>query len=179
MSHAFLDIETLCKKPSAVMTEIAGVEFDPRTFEIGRTLSLELCADDQVMRGRTVCEETLAWHVEQGHEISMGKGIDLSQALDNLTAWIAEVAPERVWIWGPDFDRPILDNAFLMVGGEIPWPYYKTMDGRTVWNLAFPTTKRPKRPHASLGDCLAGINDLRAALVKLNLVETEVSCDCR
>jgi len=171
MSHIFLDLETLDLRPSAVITEIAAVEFDPQSFDIGRRLDLHLSADDQVMLGRTVDPETVTWHEEQGHSIKMAEGLNLALALSKLHDWVSAVEPERVWAWGPDFDRPVLESACRRIDLEIPWPYFNTMDARTIWNLAFPTTKRPKRPHAALGDCLAGVNDLRTALSKLNLVD--------
>jgi len=174
--HVFLDLETLCKKPSAVFFQIGAVEFNPRTFELGRTLDLELSADDQVLHGRTVDDGTVEWHAEHGRTIQMAEGLDMRAGLARFCEWLAEIEPERVWIWGPDFDRPILEHAFASIGLELPWPYHRTMDARTVWNLAFPYEKRPSRPHSAFNDCVAAINDLRRALEKLGLVERDL-CD--
>jgi len=177
MKHLFLDLETLDLRPSAAITEIGAVAFDPATFSHTDILELFVAPLDQVSRGRTIDPGTVEWHRSKGHTIDMDKGITLPAAMDRLAAFVALHKPDRVWIWGADFDRPILEDICRMLGRESLWEYHATLDARTIWSLAFPNTRRPSRTHTALDDCLCAISDLKAALshLSLNLTPMESS----
>ena len=84
-----------------------------------------------------------------------------------LQAFIAHHKPSHVWIQGPDFDRPILEDLCRQLGVDMPWKYYLTADSRTAWNLAFPGQKHDPRPHHALPDCKATLADLARSLIAL------------
>jgi hypothetical protein len=176
--HVILDLETLCRKPSAVILEIGALSFDPVTLKPSQSLELTLSPFGQTLKGRTVELDTIAWHANQGNPITFSRwfqGARLKPSLIALRDWLARINPDHVWIWGADFDRPIIENACNSFRIDLPWRYHRTMDARTVWNMAFPDTRHDPRSHRALEDCVASLRDLKAARKHLGLEGTEVA----
>lgn len=163
-----LDLETLSRQPNALITEIGVLAFDRRDFSVIETLLITPDIFSQLQDGRHACPQTIAWHRSQNTlPTTNGTGTILAD-LTTLHQFFTEHAPQRIWIQGPDFDRPILENLCQSHHLPLPWDYWRTADSRTTWNLAFPGTKHPKRPHSALGDCHATLRDLHASLTILN-----------
>jgi hypothetical protein len=158
----FLDLETLDTKPTAIVTEGAFVAFDEETGEILGELEIAPDFWDQLASGRTWSKETLVFHGRLG-TLPEGRGGDLDECVMFVRNFFREHAPERVWIWGADFDRPVLEDFM----GALPWEFWKTRCARTVWDVAFPGVKHGKRPHRALEDVKASITDLINALAKV------------
>lgn len=155
----FLDLETLDTRSTAIVTEACFVAFDEETGEMMGTLELVPDFWDQLASGRTWSKETLAFHGNRG-SLPEGRGEDGEKCRVVIEDFFREHAPERVWMWGADFDRPVLED---MLGG-LPWDFWKTRCARTVWDVMFPGRKHSPRPHRALEDVMASIADLREAL---------------
>jgi len=163
-----LDIETLDTTPGAVITELAAATFrrHDRTFTILDELELPLDLWEQLKTGRTFSPETIAFH--QKHK-TLPTGSPAESPADAFHALrhFAE-GVETVWIWGLDFDSPILSDLARQLGQPLPWPYWQSRDARTVWKLAFGDKRHASRPHKALDDVRASIADLDAARIELN-----------
>jgi hypothetical protein len=156
-----LDIETLDITPSAVILQIAAVKFDLATGDIGASLIHRLDAWEQITLKRSVCPDTVAWHRKLGTDLSAGK-FSLTKSLRELFVFMHQT--EQIWIWGMDFDRPILEHALRSLGLQAySWHYTKTRDARTVFRTVFPEKQATKRTHDAYQDCIDSINDLREA----------------
>jgi DNA-binding MarR family transcriptional regulator len=161
----FLDLETLALGPDSVILEIGAIRFDLDTrsgeHEIIAGLEHHLEIDQQQIDGRSIDPETILWHQRKGHDIHAGSA-SLPYVLDQLAEFAATA--RNVWIWGADFDSPILSHAYAQHQRTPPWRYHQIKDARTVWTLAFGETIRPPRDHRGLADCEAAIADLAFAL---------------
>jgi len=163
MTSIFLDLETLDTRPTAIVTEGAFVAFDEETGEVLEELEIEPDFWDQLASGRTWSKDTLAFHGRLG-TLPEGRGDDVKECEMFVRNFFREHTPARVWIWGADFDRPVLED---FMGGFLPWEFWKTRCARTVWDVAFPGVKHGKRPHKAMEDVKASIWDLMNALAKV------------
>lgn len=148
-----IDIETLSRRPTAVILAIAAspfkldgfgepVEIDP----FFRAIDASSCA----MYGMDFSKGTVKWWSEQSEEAKApflkGESVPIKSALFDLNQtieqWKAENGADglRVWMQGTDFDGSILRNAFILVfdddktTGEnlsMPWRHDELRDSRT------------------------------------------------
>jgi hypothetical protein len=166
-----IDIETLSRRPDAIITEIAAVAFDPNTpdFIERNHIIMRPCIASQLADFRDFEPETIQFHFKNGSLPERFSGQSPLDACRTLTGFISHIQPRRVWIWGKDFDRPILESFFRYVDLPFPWEYWQTSCGRDAWHLAFGGSEKPaKRPHSALADARASVADLNKALHCLN-----------
>ncbi len=167
-----LDIETLSRRPNALITEIGAIAFNRADFVETSCLLLQPGFFEQLQLGRHICPETIQFHKQKKTLPSQLGDMPVKDAVHFLSRFIREHKPERVWIQGPDFDRPIIESFCREVGEDLPWDYWRTADSRTAWNLAFPGIKHDPRPHHSVPDCRATLKDLARSLIELNRRES-------
>lgn len=163
-----IDLETLDTTPTSIVTQLAAATF---TREEGRVqiideLDLHLDPWEQLRTRRSYSPETIAFH--QQHR-TLPAGTDHEHPADALDALrhFAE-GTTTVWIWGSDFDRPILEDLAHQHGRTLPWKYWQLRDARTVWKVAFADARPARRPHRAIEDVRASIHDLHRALQHLN-----------
>lgn len=176
MKDLFIDIEALGRRAGCAVIQLGAVVFDRDTGETADDLQLYIQPEER--DPWTADLATLEWHSAQGtfphppdvSRITLGAG----EAIDAFLDWLSDVGMagheiDDVWSWGATYDFPLLDPYWerYATGGEPPWAYWQPADARTVWKLAFPGVKHAPRPHRALDDCLAGVEDLCAALAKL------------
>lgn len=139
MRNVMIDIETLGVKPGCAIVSIGAVEFD----ETG-TGSQFYC-----IVNRTSCihwglrqeADTLRWWQTQGDSArtaftdSISGGLMLTNALNDLSKFMATCCAEHPWGNGSDFDLSILNYAYHACGLETPWKFYNTRCYRTFKNL--------------------------------------------
>jgi len=172
MTSLILDIETLDTAPTSVITEIGALAFHRADFTEASCFFARPCLFSQLASGRTTSASTIGFHQQQGTlPTDLSASLTPQDAAHSLRRFIASVAPRRIWIQGPDFDRPIIEDFFAQFGGGLPWDFWRTRDTRTIWDAAFPDVKHDKRPHHALPDCRATLADLTKALVTLNRTE--------
>lgn len=166
-----LDLETLDTAPTSIITEMGVLVFNRNDFSEHACFSAEPCIFQQLAVARTASPETISFHHSKGtlpHELD---SYHPKQAVRDLHHFIGLYAPHRIWIQGPDFDRPILEHFCNQFGEDLPWEFWRTRDTRTLWDTAFPGVKHDKRPHHAMPDCRATLADLTKALVALNRTE--------
>ncbi|MDB6080544.1 MAG: hypothetical protein JWO82_4291, partial [Akkermansiaceae bacterium] len=167
-----LDTETLDTPPNhGVITEIAMLAFERSTFQVVDHLILFPQILPQLAAGRTVSADTIDFHTRCGSlPVSLGEH-SLQDCMVHIMGFFARLDPDRVWMQGPDFDRPLLDHFFWQNGQKLPWKYNRSRDTRTIWDVAFPGTKPAPRPHHAFEDCEATLRDLQSSLKELNRLE--------
>jgi hypothetical protein len=167
MLSIILDLETLALDPSAIITEIGIIAFDAETLESHAKWEVRPNILEQLAVGRRFERETYLFHREQDSVPETLGEFSIHAACEKLAAVFVYAKPQHVWIQGPDFDRPVLENFMSQAGHKLPWEYWRTRDCRTAWDLAFPGEKAPRRPHHALADCEATLQCLKKALEKL------------
>ena len=166
---AILDLETLSTRPNAVITEIGVLIFNRNDFSIVDELLIIPGFWLQILVDRHLCPNTIRFHLRNGTLPTSGGENDPEESARSLADFLKCFNPHRVWIQGPDFDRPIIEDFCRQYGVAFPWDFWRTRDTRTVWDLAFPGRKHAPRPHTALADCHATLQDLRDALNRIGL----------
>lgn len=164
--EVMIDIEALAKRSGAAIFELAAAAFDMTTGEIVSRYYQRVTPASPFFAD----PETLEWHTKQGTWPRELDGTEklIGPALREFADWYAGLGRiDRVWSWGSTYDCPLLETGFLWSGLPTPWKFYEFDDARTVWRLAFPGIKAPKRPHTALEDVEAAIVDLRTAIKAL------------
>lgn len=176
------DVETWGTGPDAVVRAVAMVAFKPWTGEILATHAWDWrrLIDEQLELGCTVDAGTVGWWRNQegpslkgllhgiGAPFMVRSPAVLEDAMDAIHGFILEHRPDRFWARG-DLDYPILANLFTKMGGSAPWGYWQLRDVRTLDDLV-PKVK-PEHPHHPLSDCLAQVEQVRAALALVQRVK--------
>lgn len=164
-----LDLETLDTSPTSIITEIGVIAFNRSDFSERSIMELHPSLFHQLAAGRTASADTIGFHAKKG---TLPDNVNTHNTPAKIVAWLAEFfetqTPHRVWIQGPDFDRPILENFCNQFGAALPWDFWRTRDTRTLWDIAFPGIKHDPRPHHALADCRATLADLQKSLQHLN-----------
>lgn len=164
-----LDCETLGKGPSAIITEIAAIAFDRATMTEIDCLDLRPAIFQQLRNGRSYDGSTLDFHAREGTlPADLSGNLDCRIVAVRLEAFFLDHEPERVWIQGTCFDRPLIEDFMRGQGRRLPWDFWRSRDARTAWDMAFPGEKHPKRDHRALNDCRDTLRDLGAAVRKLS-----------
>jgi hypothetical protein len=164
-----VDIETVGLAYGAGIVEIAAAEFDPETGRIFRAWSADIDPLDPPRHGLTSDPDTLAFHAKKGTRFTGTS--TLWRALNELDVFLHLHTEDdlEVWAWGADFEAMHLKANCAALSLPFPWPYYRTRDARTVWELAFPGVRHPTRPHRASLDVAAQVRDLTQALSHLLL----------
>lgn len=157
-----IDTETLDVLPSAVLLSIGAFAFNiddvhqtqQSIIKVARegeladysTNAFYCLADtfDQLMKGRTVSEETQRFWRKQGEEAQealVGDREPLCQSLGLLSNWIKQHPNARIFFRGTDFDGSILEHAYRMYGIECPWHWGGKRDVRTYIDAMTKGTK--------------------------------------
>ena len=163
-----LDIETLSRRPDAIITEISLIAFIREDFTQYGGQCIRPGFYPQIEAGRHLCADTLRFHRKNKTLPMQVTDEDPKTSIRLLADFVRQHNPVHIWIQGPDFDRPILESFHQQFGAALPWDYWRIRDARTAWNLAFPGVKHAPRPHSALGDCTATLHDLAKSLIALN-----------
>ena len=175
MYSIIIDIETLDTSPTSVITEIGVLVFDRSTLLESASFSTTPCVFHQLAAGRSTSPETIAFHQKNRSLPDRYSDFHPKDASASLRRFIQQYTPRRIWIQGPDFDRPIIENFCNQLGDPLPWEFWRTRDTRTLWDLAMPGVKHSSRPHHALPDCRATLADMHAAFSTLNLNPADVA----
>lgn len=162
-----LDIETLALTPDALITQIGMIAI---TGDNASVVGEELIVPgffQQLSLFRRICPETIKFHEENGTLPATLSQEKPEVSIIKMEAFIQKHQPRHIWIQGPDFDRPIIEDLCIQLNRKLPWNYWITRDSRTLQGIAFPGVKNPKRPHDAIGDCLATRESILAAAHEL------------
>lgn len=134
-----LDIETLDTCAEAVILSVGACKFNPYTDEEPYAAQhWRISVDDQLERGRSVSESTLAWWANQPENIreeALGDTdrISVVNFIRELNRWLVNV--DKIWCQGPQFDMVIIEHLFTQWGINKNWAYWQVCDCRTIFNM--------------------------------------------
>lgn len=144
-----LDIETLGNKTNSVILSIGACYFDPKTGEIGDTMSVHIDASSCIDRGLSMDASTVLWWLsqEKGAQAKITEGQnaseDITTALKDLTRFIH--SESQVWGNGATFDNSIVKNAYEKCNMGAPWKFWNDRDVRTILELGYQIGFNPKK----------------------------------
>tara|TARA_E500000178_G_scaffold320032_1_gene342831 strand:+ start:71 stop:610 length:540 start_codon:yes stop_codon:yes gene_type:complete len=176
IKNAMIDVETLAVDWNAVVLTLGAVKFDPYTNEVTDKLHIRLDTESQVSKGRTICEDTLAWWGKQSDSVKEDAfsedRVDVGKALDILTEWSSDT--HRVWCQGPSFDFPIMDSLYRQYDRKMPWTFWNQRDARTVTSLVAEDIKSKINfdAHNAAEDCVAQAKCVQYVFDKLKISHT-------
>lgn len=144
MKHVMIDLETMDNKPTAAITALAAVFFNPETGEMGERFYRRISLLNSVEYGCTMGADTVLWWMRQStearSEFLCDDCQDMDFALQDFSAFIQESAdPHHVQVWskGPSFDNVIIRHAAERCGFTHPfWNFWNDRDVRTMEQLA-------------------------------------------
>ena len=146
MTHLMIDIETLGRRPDAIITQIGAVFFSPTGIPGAYGETFNTNVDIERQKGRTVSLETLKFWLGQPNEASEHMRLEdqpsLELALREFRTFITVNTQEEdklfVWANGACFDFMILEHALEDCDIQVPWEYHQVNDLRTLRNLGYP-----------------------------------------
>jgi hypothetical protein len=185
--HIMFDLETLSTRSNAVIVQIGALSFYDDDLEIrpwrqDEVFSAKISIDDCLKHGLVIDEGALRFWLFQPEEaresVFKGQSKPLQTVLSNFNRWLRDVIADnkdyRVWCH-PDFDLPILRNAFNAcgLGSHFPLNHRKSRDLRTVledtWGEKhnYPQVERLGPLHDALSDTMVQADQLKLTLAEL------------
>lgn len=138
MNHMMVDLETLDTRPSTVILSIGAVIFDEHGI-LSDTKFYRRCEwQHQLDNGRTVCESTIKWWMQQSdaaRQALLGDSVPLPVALGELADMYRNHNCDRIWANGTTFDISTLEHAYTSAFRPIPWRYNAMRDMRGLRDL--------------------------------------------
>lgn len=169
MEHLMVDIETLSNKSYAVIFSIAAVEFDIDTGKSGRKFHASIDIQSSIDKNFQINASTLKWWMKQNDNArkqiyeNNDYAYHIEDALSLFEQFCQTINKEegldKVKLWGNSnkFDLGLLEDAFNLIGREIPWNFRNERDVRTLVSFN-PKIKENMifegEPHNPIDDCM-------------------------
>lgn len=162
-----IDLETLGRRPGAVIAAIGAVAFDRDGIHQEFYTTIDL--DSALSCGLTVTGSTILWWLKQSEEARKAlyapkrAALPLTEALLAFSSWLSSAGEFQLWGNGSDFDNVMLQEAYERVGFEAPWPFWMNRCLRTI-RSSYPDVERtiPVISHHALYDAHAQAEHLIA-----------------
>lgn len=141
--NIMVDLETLSTQTNASITEIAAIEFNKVTGEIGDIFHECIDYKDWTENNRHVEGRTILWWMEQDNSLIKKfkeKNPKLHTVLQKFRTFYNEhtlTGDDATILWGngSTMDITILQSAYEYFKEPIPWQYWAVNDVRTIVNL--------------------------------------------
>lgn len=134
MTHVSLDIEAC----GEVLLSVGACEFSPETGAHGATFYGVLAVQPQLDKGLKMDGGAWEWWLKQSD--AARRALDKPEApevvLPRLHAFMAQMGECWLWAYPTSFDLPVVARVCGAFGVRPPWKWTRTMDGRTLWQLA-------------------------------------------
>jgi hypothetical protein len=131
-----IDLETLDTAPSAVIVSVGICAFDNDGIHDKKYYNL--CADEQVRKGRTMSFDTLEWWFRQekavidaAFNIPTDKKTPIKEFLRQFGFFCSKHHIQKVWAQGMDFDLSMISDLHRQYDVELPYQYFLGRDART------------------------------------------------
>lgn len=166
-----LDFETLSTDPDATVIEIGCLAVNRSDFTAFGGVEFRPTFLPQIASGRSFTADTIEWQRSKDTFPQTDGTMSLVECTRRLAEFIEYHNPHRIWAWGKDFERPLLENICRAAGISLPAYQFRSFAcARDIWQHAFGIEHRPEeRPHRALADCKSELRDIHAALRHLNL----------
>lgn len=182
--HVSLDLETLGKKPDALIVAIGAVKFDPHTGAMGDTFYQVI--DIGNSPGGTADASTIVWWMNQSQaarDALFSKDVEkisLPHALVEFSEWLGfdDTLPDddypdnEIWQRG-DRDCLWLESAYAGVGFKVPFGFWQIGDERRFtryFKAVLPARDQALIGHTALGDAIYQAQCVAAVFARMNSV---------
>lgn len=165
-----LDLETLEKRPGAVIASIGAVKVDSTTLEIVARFYRRVCMVSCRAVGLVSDQDTMEWWSRQPFPafeevFSLDDRVPLPFALTDFAAFLGDGNDCVLYGNGPSFDCALLAAAYRACGMPIPWHYRNERCLRTEKAVAIRagrewTRVEPRIKHHALHDAEAEAEEL-------------------
>lgn len=145
MTDIMLDLETFGIRPGCVIRSIGAIVFNPKTGHLGSEFYVNVDRASCELLGMHVDASTEAWWKRQSLQARAALEVDpkpLSDALWSFSAWWSTNGGERIWSHGANFDQPIMEAAYPLVGMQAPWSFWNSRCTRTLYDIAGVDTRK-------------------------------------
>lgn len=169
MNHVMIDLETRGQTPGCAIISIGAVAFGPTAGLLGRERYLVIHPKTCHAAGLVDDPSTMTWWSTQPEEArkvlheAETQGLDLGDALDELTSWLGQFSLPQLKVWGngSDFDNAIMACCYRAVGKKVPWNFWNNRCYRTIKSM-HPAIKlvRKGTHHNALDDARDQANHL-------------------
>jgi len=167
--NVMVDIETFGYRPRALVVSIGAIAFTTQgvaslsdtTTEFHAVLSWEAALVESRFEKNP---ESLAWWRDTKPEaykrlqmLMMESTLNTTQLLEQFCKWVAPFCEKRAKVWAnsPSFDLVILENAAKEVGLRFPVAHNAENDYRTLTDLVYGSSSKPRVPENIAHDALA------------------------
>ncbi len=170
IDNQMVDSETTGNEPGCGILVIGAVRFDPfrawpaegQAIALTDRFKVRISPESNAKYGLVENPGTMKFWQEQSDEAreeAFGGTTDLKAALVMYREWLYDTfgsdtsgaAAVTTYCHGEDFDKPIIQYAMSKLGIPSPFPYNRTRDTRTVFELAGVQYKGTK--HMVFDDC--------------------------
>jgi len=170
-----IDLETLDLRPRAAVVSVGLAAFTVQGGIVG-TAYVILDTKSQILVGRSVSDDTVAWWGRQAPEVRAvlddPSRMSPEIALQHITSFFERFQNntymvEGVWGFGADFDNATLIDLFADYRVPLPWDYRANRCGRTlvaVEGTTKPASKKGSVHHNALDDAIWQAEYFRSAL---------------
>ncbi len=176
--HFMIDLETMGIRPTSAIISIGVVQFN--ATEQLSSFYTAVSLKSSIEAGMTTDQSTIDWWAKQSAVARAAwdtpDAPTLLSAMKGLQDYIlyrSSVSSACPWGNGADFDIPIVNHAYFLLGADAPWKFYNHHCFRTLKNL-FPGTQTPRHGthHNALDDAKSQVNQLHEILRlhKLNVL---------
>lgn len=156
-SDLSVDLETLGKKPNAVISQVGLVSFN-RVGDLTQYQVSQIQIDPQscIDHGLVMDWDTVKWWMQQSEEARaqmVTQGWKLPDAMQAVTEHVRANQEDGFGLWGyaATFDITILESAFRAARMQPPWTYQQHKCLRTLaklyTNVARPETEQAHVAH--------------------------------
>ncbi|WP_194430756.1 3'-5' exonuclease [Pectobacterium carotovorum] len=125
MKHLMIDIAAMDDKPTAAITAIAAVFFNPESGEVGKTFYRRISLDDAMSHGGTVSAEAITWLLRQPETVRDQLLDDDCQDIELAICDFYEFVNEntdyqtvKLWSSCPSLHSVVLRNALNKFAGQ-------------------------------------------------------------
>lgn len=137
INQLVLDIETLGKSNTPIITQIGAVVFNTEQG-IFDQFHIRINPGSCQEIGLTMDVSTVLWWLKQSDaaraEFEKGPQVSIQGALDGLSEFCKRHLSKESGVWGNGvaFDNVILTNAYRLAGKELPWKFWQDRCYRTI-----------------------------------------------
>ena len=133
-AHYSLDIEAC----GEVLVSLGACAFDPETGDAGAEFYSVPSIQEQIDAGLEMNGNTFRWWLSIPDAPRRAITANGEQPVREMLEAFRAFLPHDAWLWAypTSFDLPIIAEVYRRFGVRCPWTWTKTLDARTLWQIA-------------------------------------------
>lgn len=177
MKDLMLDLETWGLRPGCAIRSIGAVMFDPRSDAIGEKFYVNVEDQSCLILGLTQLQSTRDWWngpkvTQKARDAFLVNPLPIAGAIGKFSAFFREQGAQRVWSQGANYDEPIMQAVYDLLGTKAPWKFWDSRCTRTAYGLAglnFNAVSRAGTAHDALDDAMHQVKCVQRAFRMLDV----------